>query len=70
VPELTLSAHAIAGSRFINIYALIEYVSFISKHFICCCCCGCGSGGGTASSLGPSSLLLSISCMFGFKMKL
>lgn len=31
MPELTLSAHSIAGSRFISMYALIGYVLFISK---------------------------------------
>lgn len=32
MPELTRSARVIASSRFISIYALIEYVLFISKH--------------------------------------
>lgn len=32
MPELTHSASVIAGSPFISIYALIEYVLFISKH--------------------------------------
>lgn len=32
MPELTHSARVIAGSLLISIYALIEYVLFISKH--------------------------------------